>query len=61
MGMTEVQPYFIIINHNSMNVHRIPTKVGSEIHCNEPFKCAKFQPDWSMHWCFMVEFEKCAK
>ena len=30
-----------------MNVHRIPTKVGTEIRLNEPFKCAKFQPDWS--------------
>ena len=28
-----------------MNVLRIPTKVGTHIRLNEPFKCAKFQPD----------------
>ena len=43
-----------------MNVHRIPTKVGTEIRCNEPIKCAKLQPDWSTHLCFMVDFAKCA-
>ena len=31
-----------IIGHNSVNVHRIPTKVGTEIRLNEPFKCANF-------------------
>ena len=39
-----------------MNVHRIPTKVGTEIRLNEPFKCAKFQPDRSTHSCFMADF-----
>ena len=44
--MTDLRPYFTqIIGHNSVNVHRIPTKVGTEIRLNEPFKCAKFQPD----------------
>ena len=38
-----------------MNVHRIPTKVGTEIRLNEPFKCAKFQPDPSTHSCFMAD------
>ena len=33
-----------IIGHNSVNVSRIPTKLGSEIHCNEPFKYTKYQP-----------------
>ena len=47
-------------NHNH-NVHRIPTKLGSEIRLNEPFKCAKFQPDWRTNSCFMVDFAKCAK
>ena len=44
--MTDLRPYFTqIIGNNSVNVHRIPTKVGTEIRLNEPFKCAKFQPD----------------
>ena len=37
-----------------MDVHRIPTKVGTEISLNEPFKCAKFQPNPSTHSCFMA-------
>ena len=62
MGVTDLRPYFTrIIDHNSVNVHRIPTKVGTEIRLNEPFKCAKFQPDWSTNSCFMAEFAKCAK
>ena len=62
MGVTDLQPYFTqIIGHKSMNVHRIPTKVGTEICLNEPFKCAKFQSDWSMHLCFMADFLKCVK
>ena len=60
--MTEVWPDFMqIIGHNSMNVNQIPTKLGTEIRFNEPFKCAKFQPNWNMHWCFMADFAKCAK
>ena len=44
VGVTDLRPYFTqIICHNSMNVHRVPTKVGTEIRLNEPFKCAKFQ------------------
>ena len=39
----------------------IPTKLGTEIRLNEPFKCAKFQPDWSTNSCFMANFAKCAK
>ena len=27
-----------------MNVHRIPTKLGTEIRLNEPLTCAKFSP-----------------
>ena len=42
MGVTDLRPYFTrIIDHKSVNVHRIPTKVGTEIRLNEPFKCAK--------------------
>ena len=44
MGVTDLRPYFTqIIGHNSVNVHRIPTKLGTEIRLNESFKCAKFQ------------------
>ena len=62
VGMTGLRPYFTqIIGHNSVNVHRIPTKVGTEIRLNEPFKCAIFQPGPSTHSCFMADFAKCAK
>ena len=62
VGMTDLQPYFMqIIGHNSMNGHRIPTKGGTEICLNEPFKCAKFQPNPNTHSCFMADFAKCAK
>ena len=45
----------------SINVHRIPTKLGTEIHFNEPFKCAKFQHDWNMWLYVMANFAKCVK
>ena len=59
MGVTDLLPYFTqIIGHNSVNVHRIPTKLGTEICLNEPFKCAKFQPDPNTHSCFIADFAK---
>ena len=62
MGVTDLRPYFTqIIGHNSVNVHRIPTKRGTRIRLNEPFKCTKFQPDWSTNSRFMADFAKCAK
>ena len=62
MGVTDLQPYFTqIIGHNSVNVHQIPTKLGTEIRLNKLIKCAKFQHDWSTHSCFMADFAKCAK
>ena len=62
MGVTDLRPYFMqIIGHNSVNVYRIPTKRGTEIRLNEPFKCAEFHPDWSMNLCFIADFAKCAK
>ena len=62
MGVTDLRPCFTqIISHNSVNVCRIPTKLGTEIRLNEPFKCAKCQPDWSTNSCFMADFAKCAK
>ena len=62
MGVTDLRPYFTqIIGNNSVNVHRIPTKLGTEIRLNEPFKCAKFLPDWSTNSCFIADFAKCAK
>ena len=60
MGVTDLRPYFTqIIGHNSVNVHRIPTKLGAQI--RQPFKWPKFQPDWSTNSCFMADFAKCAK
>ena len=50
-----------IIGHNSINVHQIPTKLGTEIRFNEPIQCAKFQLDWSTHLRFMADFTKRAK
>ena len=33
VGVTDLRPYLPqIIGHNSVNVHRIPTKLGTEIH-----------------------------
>ena len=62
MGVTDLRPYFTqIIGNNSVNVHRIPTRVGTEIRLKLPFKYAKFQPDCSTHSCFMADFAKCAK
>ena len=60
--MTDLRPYFMqIFGYNSENVHRIPTNLGTAIRFNEPFKYAKFHPDWSTHSCFMADFAKCAK
>ena len=62
MGVTDLRPYFTqIIDHNSVNSYRIPSKIGTEIRLNEPFTCAKVQPDWSMHPCFIADFAKCVK
>ena len=62
VGMTDCRPYFMrIIGYNSVNSHRIPTKLGTENFCNKPFKCTKFLTDWSTHLCFMANFVKCAK
>ena len=62
VGMTDLRPYYTqIIGHNSVNVHWIPTKLGTEIRLNEPFKCAKFQSNWSTNSCFIADFVKCAK
>ena len=41
--------------------YRECTKLGTEIRLNDPFKCAKFQLDWSTHSCFMADFAKYAK
>ena len=56
VGVTDLRSYFRrIIDHNSVNVHRIPTKVCTEFRLNEPFTCATFQPDRSTHSCFMAD------
>ena len=45
VGVTYLRPYFMqIFGHNSVNVHRIPTKLGTTIRLNEPFKCTNFSP-----------------
>ena len=50
MGVTDLRPNFTqIIGHNSINVHRIPTKLGTEIRLNEPFMYTKCQLNRSMH------------
>ena len=62
MGVTDLRPYFTqTISHNSVNVHRSPTKLGTEIRLNEPFKCAKFQPDPSTHSCFIADLQSVRK
>ena len=44
VGVTDLRPYFTqIIGNNSVNVHRIPTKLGTKIRLNEPFKYTNFQ------------------
>ena len=43
--MTDLRPYFTqIIVHNSVNVHRIPTKLGTEIRLNGPLSVPNFSP-----------------
>ena len=44
-----------------MNVHRIPTQLGTDIRLNEPFKFTKFQPDWSTHSRFMADLQSVQK
>ena len=71
VGVTDLRPYFTqIIDHNSVNVHRIPTKrgteilfyfFGTEIRLNEPFMYTKFQLDRSTRLHFIADFVKCAK
>ena len=52
VGVTDFRPYFMqIIGYNSINVHRIPTKVGTEICLNVPIKCAKLQSNPITHSC----------
>ena len=50
-----------IIGHNSVNVHQIPTKLGTDIQLNELFKYTKLQYDRSMCLHFMAGFVMGAK
>ena len=50
-----------IIGHNSVNIHQIPIKFGSEICRNKPFKYTKFHLDQSTRLHCMADFVKCAK
>ena len=49
------------IDHNSINLYQIPTKIDLQMHFNEPFMCTKFQLDRSRRSQVMVENVKCAK
>ena len=43
VSVTDFRPYFTqIIGHNSVNVHRIPTKVGTEICLKSPLSVPNF-------------------
>ena len=63
VGITDLWPDFMrIIGHNSINLHQISTKVGTEIHFLKSLLCVpSFSFIWSMHLFFMAEFAKCAK
>ena len=62
MGMTGVQSNFTqIISHICVILYWIPTKRGTEIRLNKPFKCTKFQLDRNMRLYFMADFAKCVK
>jgi len=48
VGVTNLQPYFMqIVGHNSINLHRIPTK---GIRFNVSFTCANFQLNQHILW-----------
>ena len=49
------------IDHNSINLYWIPTKLSTEVHFNKPFRCVKFQLDRSKHSHFMDKNTKCVK
>ena len=45
MGVTDLRPYITQISgHNSVNVHRIPTKLGTEIRLMRPLSVPNFIP-----------------
>jgi len=44
------------ISHNSRNLYRIGTKVGTEIRFKVPVLCTKFQLDPNMRWHFIATF-----
>ena len=39
---TDFRPVFRLIGQNSIKLAKIPTKIGTEIHFNKSFVCAKF-------------------
>ena len=62
MGATKTSICFMqIIDHTSVNLYRIPTKLCAVIRLNDYFTCAKFQLDQSKNLCFMADFAKCVK
>ena len=63
MRVIDLRPYFTqVIGQNSVNAHRLPNTLGTEIRLNEPSKYTKFQLDLSMRLHFMADFDvKCVK
>ena len=59
MGMTDLRPYVMrIIGHNSVNAHQIPTKLGTENHCNEPLSVPNFRSTHSCLWRILQSVRK---
>jgi len=56
--VTDLQLFLQKISHNSINLYQILTKIGTEMCCNKPFICTKFQLDWSVHLHFMAKNTK---
>ena len=61
VGMTDLRPFLTQKIDNSVNLNRIPTKIGTEMRFNKPYTCTKFQPNRSMFSQVMAENAKCAK
>jgi len=62
VGVTDLRSSFMQkINHNSVNINRIPTKIGTEMRLNASFTCIEFQLDRSVCSQVMVKNAKCAK
>ena len=63
VGMTDLWLFMWKFNHDSVNLHRISTKISMEVHFNKSSMCTKVQLDQSMclQLHFMAENAKYAK